>query len=304
VSSGLGTAVAAALVAALATAGCGLGPGTDIGRVDYTVTRDYGRTVILDREIGDVKESDTVIRLLDRNAEITTRYGGGFVQSIDGTAGGTSNGRSYDWFFYVNGVESSVGAADSTLEGGERVWWDYRDWTAAMQVPAVVGSWPQPFAGGYDGERHPVRIECRGGGDACGLVRQRVGAAAAEGTGKSAGDPIRVLVGPWARLRADPVAALLERGPGYSGIFATFASRGGGFVLRGLGEDGQPAREFGAGAGLVAATRRYEAAPVWMVTGARQAGVRAAAGLLDAADLRNHYAIATEGGDETALPLR
>ena len=29
-----------------------------------------------------------MIRFLDREAEITTRYGGGFVQSINGTAGG------------------------------------------------------------------------------------------------------------------------------------------------------------------------------------------------------------------------
>ena len=57
-------------------------------------------------------------------------------------------------------------------------------------------------------------------------------------------------------------------------------------------------------AGLVAATRRYEAPPTWVITGATLSGVRAAAGLLDAADLRDHYAVATEGGKETPLPLR
>ena len=298
-----GTALLAALVAALVSAGCGLGAGAGMGSVDYAVTRDYGRTVVFDREIGDVKESDTVIRLLDRNAEITTRYGGGFVQSIDGVAGGSSGGRYLDWFFYVNGIESPVGSADHTLDGGDRVWWDYRDWTAAMHVPAVVGSWPQPFADGYDGKRRPVRVECRGGEVACALVRRRVGAAASEGAGGRAGEPIRVLVGTWARLRSDPLAAGIERGPQYSGVFATFGRRGGGFVLEGLGEDGRPAREFGPGAGLVAATRRYESAPLWLVTGAGPAGVRAAAGLLDAADLRNRYAVATGGGSVTALPL-
>ena len=53
-----------------------------------------------------------MIRFLDREADITTRYGGGFVQSIDGLAGAGAGGRRYDWFFYVNGIESPVGAAE------------------------------------------------------------------------------------------------------------------------------------------------------------------------------------------------
>ncbi len=215
--------------AALASAGCGLGPGSGVGSVDYTVTRDYGRTLVFERRIDDVKESDTVIRLLDRNAQISTRYGGGFVQSIDGTAGGSSGGRYLDWFFYVDGVESPVGGADRTLEGGDRVWWDYRDWTAAMHVPAVVGSWPQPFAGGYDGKRHPVRVECRGGGGACASPGDRVAAATAAGSGQE----LRASrSGSWSapggRLRSDPTAARVEQGPQTSGVFAGFEPLAGG----------------------------------------------------------------------------
>ncbi len=60
------------------------------------------------------------------------------------------------------------------------------------------------------------------------------------------------------------------------------------------------ARRFGPGAGLVAATRRYDAPPVWLVTGATARGVRAAAGLLDAPDLRDRYAVATEAGRRDA----
>ena len=71
----------------------------------------------------------------------------------------------------------------------------------------------------------------------------------------------------------------------------------------GLDAGGAPARRFGPGAGLVAATRRFDAPPVWLVTGATVRGVRAAAGLLDAADLRDRYAVATEAGRETPLPV-
>jgi hypothetical protein len=316
-----GTAVAIALLGALAAAGCGLGPGSGVGDVRLTVTRGFGSVPVLDRAVGDVTESDTVMRVLDRSAEISTRYGGGFVESIDGVEGGEGDGRPSDWFFYVDGVESTVGAADFALRGGEAIWWDYRDWTAAMRVPAVVGSWPQPFAGGYEGKRRPVAVDCMDGGGACGKVRSALrdaGVAVAPADGTISGDTgpfssrrrgwadgaIRVLVGPWARVREDPAAAQIEGGPQESGVFADFARRGGSFELQGLDEAGKPARDFGPGAGLVAATRRYEAPPVWVVSGATATGVRAAAGLLDSADLRDHYAVATEGGEETPLPLR
>jgi Domain of unknown function (DUF4430) len=300
-----GTAVAIALLlAALATAGCGLGPGKGVGDVGLTVTRDYGTVPMLHREVGDVTESDTVMRALERNADVGTRYGGGFVQSIDRLEAQESVDRSLDWFFYVDGVEATVGAADYPLRGGEAVWWDYRDWSAAMRVPAVVGSWPQPFLDGYDGRRHPVAVECLGGGVACATVRARLQSAGASVASGSPDGAIRVLVGPWARVRQDPAAAQVEDGPQASGVFADFNPAPGGYALEGLGEDGRPARSFGAGAGLVAATRRYEAPPVWVVTGSGSAGVGAAAGLLDTAGLRDHYAVAVEGGEETPLPVR
>ncbi len=301
---GPGTAVAIALFAALAAAGCGLGPGKGLGDVELTVTRDYGTVPAIHRELGDVTESDTVMRALERSAEISTRYGGGFVQSIEGVEGEETAGAARDWFFYVNGVESTVGAADYSLHGGESVWWDYRNWRAAMRVPAVVGSWPQPFLGGYDGERHPVAVECLGGGDACGTVRERLAEAGARVTGGEPDDAIRVLVGLWVRVREDPAAAQIERGPQASGVFAGFQRARGGYVLEGLGEDGKAAASFGPGAGLVAATRRYESPPTWVVTGVGAAGVKAAAELLDTSDLRDRYAVAVEAGEETALPVR
>jgi Domain of unknown function (DUF4430) len=303
---GRGTAVASALLfaAALVTAGCGLGPGKGLGDVELTVTRDYGTVPVLHRELDDVTESDTVMRALERSADITTRYGGGFVQSIEGLEAQESTGRSLDWLFYVNGVEATVGAADYQLHGGESIWWDYRDWGAAMRVPAVVGSWPQPFLGGYDGKRRPVAVDCLGGDAACAVVRgslESVGVSVAPGSSDGA---IRVLVGPWARVRRDPAAAQIDRGPQVSGVFAEFRAGRGGYSLLGLGEDGRPSRSFGANAGLVAATRRYEAPPIWVVTGTSAGGVGAAAGLLNAADLTDHYAVAVEGGEETPLPLR
>jgi uncharacterized protein DUF4430 len=298
-----GTAVAAALLwAALATAGCGLGAGSGVGEVELTVTREYGAVPMLQRTL-EAKESDTVMRLLEGGAEISTRYGGGFVHAIAGIEETERGGHPHDWFFFVDGVESPVGAAEYRLRGGERIWWDYRDWLATNHVPAVVGSWPAPFVDGYEGERHPVAVECRGGGEACGRVRgalRLAGADVADGVPDGA---IRVLVGPWARLRSDPAAALLEAGPEESGVFADFVRAGDGYGLVGLDESGRPAREFGPGAGLVAATRRYDAPPLWVVTGGTPRAVRDAAGLLSPEQLRDHYSVAGEAGNPTPLPM-
>ncbi len=304
-----GTAVAAALlIAALAAAGCGLGPGEEVGTVELTVTREFGSEPLLERSV-EATESDTVMRVLEREAEIETRYGGGFVKSIEGFAEGRRDGRPYDWFFFVDGVESPIGAADYDLHGGERIWWDYRDWEGTNRVPAVVGSWPAPFVGGYEGREHPVTVVCAGGGAACGEVRE---ALEAEGVEVADGLPeraIRVLVGPWARLRTDPSAALVEDGPEESGVFADFERQAGGvgtagaFSLLALDVEGQQARDLGPDAGLVAATRRYQAPPVWLVTGGTPAAVQAAAGLFDGEHLRDHFAVASDAGKETPLPV-
>jgi hypothetical protein len=298
-------AIATALFgAALAVAGCGLGPGDDLGQVGITVTRDFGAERMVAPASDDVNESDTVMRVLERNAEITTRYGGGFVQSIDGLEGDYGGGSSLDWFFYVNGVESTVGAADVQLHGGEAVWWDYRDWSAATSIPAVVGSWPQPFSGGYEGHEHPTVVECRGGGAACATAESRLRDAGATLT-SSASDasPIRVLVGPWAQIESDSAASQLESGPEGSGVYARFEASGDGEALVGLDQSGEEARRFGPAAGLVAATRRGGAPPTWIVTGVNMMGVTAAADLLDKSSLRDHYAVATEGGERAPLPL-
>ncbi|HET7455692.1 MAG TPA: DUF4430 domain-containing protein [Solirubrobacterales bacterium] len=310
-----GTAVAIALLgAALATAGCGLGPGADVGSVGLTVTREFGAVPVLERSL-EAKESDTVMRALEANADVETRFGGGFVHSIDGAAEGERGGDPYDWFFFVDGVESPVGAAEVELQRDERVWWDYRDWSATAHVPAVVGSWPAPFTDGIAGKSRPVVLECDGGGSACATARE---ALEREGVKLASGSPqgaIRMLVGPWSRLREAPAAQLLEDGPGESGIYANFeagvrpyspsrrertnADR---FGLVALDEDGAEARRFGLDAGLVAATSRYGGPPVWLVTGGTAAAVREAAGALDAAHLRDHYAVAIEGGKALPLP--
>ena len=145
----------ALLACAVALGGCGLGSGAPDTSLRLLVTEDFGTTPLEELDTPESTESDTVMRMLMRNTAVETSQGGGFVESINGRAGGREAGRPFDWFYYVNGVEASEGAASVKLRPSDRVWWDRHDWGATQMIPAVVGSFPEPFLHGYDGSRLP-----------------------------------------------------------------------------------------------------------------------------------------------------
>ncbi|HEY8582363.1 MAG TPA: DUF4430 domain-containing protein [Capillimicrobium sp.] len=302
-------ALLATAVAALAAGGCGLGAGEGSEDVELRVTRDFGATSLSELPPSPVEGSETVMRLLQRKFEVETRYGGGFVQSINGIAGGREDGRPVDWFYYVNGVEADRGSTSTKIEGGDRIWWDHHDWGATMRTPAVVGSYPEPFVNGLGGKRWPTRVECVKNGDKepCEAVSQALGdegvIAAQSLTGTSGGtEQLRVLVGTWEEISSDYAAQLIDEGPQSSGVYARFAD--GGRELELLDARGRVARTAGAGTGLIAATRWQDQPPTWFVTGTDAAGVDAAVRALTEQRLGGRFAVAVEGGEDVALPVR
>jgi hypothetical protein len=98
----------------------------------------------------------TAMQALDREADVETRYGGRYVQSIDGLEGDLGSRR--DWFYFVNGIEGDRSATEYRLRDGEILWWDYRSWSVRMREPVVVGAFPEPFRHGYDGRTRPVAV--------------------------------------------------------------------------------------------------------------------------------------------------
>ena len=212
-----------------------------------------------------------------------------------------------DWSYYVNGIEAGVGAGDTRLHAGDRVWWDRHDWGAAMRVPAVVGSFPEPFRSGSGGKRYPVRIECAQVGDAtCDAARDRlraagVPAAAVAGVGGTAGRGLqRVGGGAWKTLRGDPALQQLQHGPSASGVYARPAASGASIAV--LDDRGRTVGTLGPGAGLVAATRLGDQQPTWAVTGVDEAGALAAARALGERSLRDRFAAAVRGGKVRSVP--
>jgi hypothetical protein len=202
----------AAALAVLVLAGCG-GAREDEGTATLWVTRDRGATVLVDAQ---VPAGQTLMRALASRAEIETRYGGRYLQSVNGLEGDLPRRR--DWFWFVNGYEGDRSAAEYRLRDGDVAWWDYRAWKREGEARVVVGAFPEPFRHGYAGRVRPAvvryapdvgRALARRLAKAIGTdsieplgtpvptganvleIRSGADALTAELVGQSAGDPVR-----------------------------------------------------------------------------------------------------------------
>ena len=217
----------AALSLLLLLAGCGgpaAGGAGEQGTAQLWITRDRGAELILEAE---VEAGQTLMRALAAEAELETRYGGRYVQSVNGIAGSLEDQR--DWFWFVNGYEGDRSASAYRLRAGDVAWLDYRPWQAEGEARVVVGAFPEPFLHGYAGKTRPAVVRYEQGiepvaqrlaaelGDApiatldvpapegANVLEVRVGSPSlvAELLGETAGDPVRFV---W---RGDRIA--LER---------------------------------------------------------------------------------------------
>jgi len=271
--------------------------------VTVTVTQDFGAHPVGAADERRFPGSETVMRALQRSFRVSTRSGGGYVQSIDGHAAASPQ---LDWFYYVNGIRASQGAATTAVHRGDQIWFDLHDGHAARS-PAVVGAFPEPFANGVNGKRYPTTIECATDVDAaCKRVAAALSAAGIPtasqllGTG-SGQDTVGVVVAPWREVAGAVGATIIARGPSASGIYARFAQ--GGARLQLLDPSGAVATTLGAGAGLVAAIADNRSAPTWLITGTDARGVAAAAGALTPQALHDHFALAILGARRIPVPV-
>ena len=206
-------------------------------------------------------EKLSVMDLLAGEAAVTRSYGGGFVQGIDGleaTGGGWGGGRQ-DWFYYVNGVFSPVGAADYILGPGDVVWWDYHHWSAGLVFPAVVGCFPEPFVNGFLGRGEGVMILCPAGYED--LARKLQESLLAAGAGQvTLGEPEEALLverscptivlGRWEELQEVGWLVELNRNHQRAGLSFHFTPYG----LELVDYRGQVARRVEESAGVIGAT--------------------------------------------------
>lgn len=276
----LGVALAAA-----ALAGCGGGADSGPEEMALTVTRDFGATSLVELTGERVPPPPGLARILRRYPQARARAS-----------------------LFVNGILADAAPAKVRVHGGDRVWLDQHGPTVAPAIGAVVGSFPEPFLHGTGGKRLPVRVECDAprSGPCAAVAEKLVGLGVVAGRSalsrSAADDTLRVLVGPWQRLRGgDFEANSIDAGPRESGVFARFDTSG--ERLEVLDVSGRPVRTLGAATGLVAAIAVPERRPVWFVTGTDAAGVQAAARAFDESVLADRFALAISDDLPVAAPL-
>jgi hypothetical protein len=196
-------------------AGCGGAAGEGKGTAQLWVTRDRGAKLLVDTK---VRAGQTLMRALASETDVKTRYGGRYVQAVNGIEGSLNAQR--DWFWFVNGYEGDRSAASYRLHDGDVAWLDYRAWQREGEARVVVGAFPEPFLHGYAGRTRPlvIRYEPRVARRAAGIARgfdevdvRALPAPVPEGAnvlevragpprltgellGQSAGDPVRFVL--------------------------------------------------------------------------------------------------------------
>jgi uncharacterized protein DUF4430 len=142
-----------ALAVLVLLVGCGGAAGEEQGTAQLWVTRDRGAQLLLDVQVG---AGQTLMRALASESDVKTRYGGRYVQSVNGIEG--SLRRQRDWFWFVNGYEGDRSAASYKLHDGDVAWFDYRAWEREGEARVVVGAFPEPLLHGYAGKTRPLAI--------------------------------------------------------------------------------------------------------------------------------------------------
>ena len=223
----LGVAVLVAVLMAATSAGCGLGAGSAPTAVKLTVTRDFGAQVVRSESAPKVRGEETVMSLLMRNATVTTKYGGGFVQSIDGLSGGSGRRTAAGLVLLRQRHRGAQGRGRderacrrSHLVGSARLEPDRQRARSRGVVSRSVREWDrrQTVAGARRMRLGDERVRARRSSRACSKLGV-LAPLAAIGPGNEP-ETLRLMVGPWTAVSGDPTVHEIESGPGSSGVYA------------------------------------------------------------------------------------
>jgi hypothetical protein len=285
----VGPAVLPAILAVLAALALLVGcerrqqdaPSSGAPAATLVATADYGARDLLSTR---VEPGQSVMRATRGATDVETEYAGAYVSEMLGL--GSSKSGTQDWFFYVNGTVSSVGARDVELRDGDTVWWDHRFWGDLQEAPEVIGAYPAPWA--LAGRRGPeVSVDAP-----LDAPLAEAGARLVEGDA-----PFRVRVGASAAIAGrDPVWRDALSDPDGAGLTVTIDD---GAVVA-IGPEGGPRTPVAGARALIAAVPTGavpEDGSLLVVAGLDDAAAQAAAQALvrDPGIVRLTYAVALDG---------
>jgi len=282
--------------------------------VTLWITRDFGKKTILNQKVPLEKEW-SVFEVLHSSADITTAYGGSYVEGINGlkTTTGGLGGEKQDWFYYVNGVFCDVGALDYYPRSGDIVWWDYHRWQNMSTFPSVVGCYPRPFLSGFRGQTNStVIMSSESHRDLAGKFKQALqsqGVASVSVKGLDPGlledrqNPVIVL-GEWSELSEVEWLKGFNKAYTKNGTCIHFTAG----AVELLDYKRQVVRTVSGDVGVITATGTGsgDPNPLWLVVGSSPKGLSQAVNVLvnSPGKIRGMYGAAIFEGEVIRLPLQ
>jgi hypothetical protein len=278
------------------------------------VTWDFGKELLLEQEV-ELKSGTSAMEALQAVADVETKYGGGFVQAINSISSEYEGDKSQrDWFFYINGIQSNIGALDYKLHDSDIQHWDFHDWSFRQFIPAIVGDFPKPFSNGYGGVSYPnIIVYQEGWEEDAQRIADKLNCLGIKSNSIRGINELRddekesrnlILLGtPDFALIAE-----LNQVWGKLGLFAHFKDG----VLKVFDSKGEPVAEYGAGTGVIQATQNpWNAKGIgvcentaWVVSGLDKAGVKEAVDILVSRDndFKYAYGVVTAAGEVIRVP--
>lgn len=305
----------ALLVMFVFSGGCSSPPEVATGEVTLMVTRDFGKEYIFNEHIK-LDSRKSVMDLLNQHLDVQTAYGGGFVNSINGLESGytnTADKEKLDWFYFMNGIMTNVGATEYFPAKGDVIWWDYHAWGNIPFTPAVIGSFPQPFLNGYQGKNPGTLIlfgqGCQDLAETLADYLKSVGVKEVEiklYEEKLALDrsKITVVVALWEELADTSFWNGIQAHRDKTGWFAELEKT----AFHGLNELTQRQVTYKQGAGAILATGMGmgDSTPLWLVTGLDKQGIADAVYVLTSEEgkISGHFGALVYNKNVVPLPIQ
>lgn len=299
--------------------GCGADTGIEREnanqKIKLSITQNFGREEILTKEIAYEPNMTVMDLLFKAELEVEAGYSGAFVDGINGliAKGAGFSGERYDWFYFVNGIFSDVGAMDYFPQPGDVIWWDYRPWKATGASPnAVIGSFPQTFKYSYLGKSNPTIIMAfeqdlavaqtlKKRLEELGVSQVEISDVQDEEIESPQGPTI--LLGQWDLLQDIEYVKKLNKNHKRAGFYGFFNESGLNLLDRNLAT----VKAVKENAGLIISTGQGSGDPnsLWIVTGIDEEGFTQAVQVLvnENEKLEHLYNAAIINGEVVGLPL-
>ncbi|AOY77662.1 DUF4430 domain-containing protein [Clostridium formicaceticum] len=303
------------LAMALLIGGCSNPPDTIPGEINLLVTRDFGEEDIFD-EIIQLEVQTSVMDLLNQHLDIETEYGGGFVNGINGLISGytnTAEKEKSDWFYFINGIMTSVGATEYFPTDQDSIWWDYHSWGDIPFTPAVIGAFPQPFLNGYQGKNPGTLIlagkDCEALADSLeGYLKQAgvedVEVQAYQETLAANREKMIIVLALWEELSKSSFWQGVQDHRDKTGWFAELSEEA--FYSLNIKGEQQTSYSQEVGAILSTATGMGDATPLWLLTALDMEGMRNVMDVLvkDEDKIAKKFGVLVTNSEVIGLPVQ